>query len=118
MRHLLQVAVVWSVFVASACISVGDALLTIRGRLVMPGGSAEKCRLTLSLATQGTPQPSEYYSRTIGVGFSENFTVEPAVKDYRVVINCPGYEIVERTVQSTRSVARIDLEEIMLVRSK
>lgn len=106
---------------AAACINpmVGDALLTIRGHLaVQEARAALRCDLRLSPIGEDTPEPIDYYRRTVGLDFSENFTVEPAVKEYRVSIACPGHDVVERVVQSTRSEARIDLGSIAPVPKK
>jgi hypothetical protein len=112
MRQLLQVAAVSLALAASGCITVGDAVLRIKGRLVIPEAPALKCNLELSPVGEKVPEPRAYYVRPIEAEFSANFTVEPAVREYRVAIVCPGYETVERIVRSTRSEARIELGSI------
>ncbi len=95
MRQVLQVA-------------LASWVLGATGQLVLPGGTGTSCALTLLLSESKT-SPS-YYSRTIRPGaFKVDFTIEPAVRDYRLRLDCPGYEVIERSVRSNRAETRVDL---------
>ncbi len=110
MRQLLQVALVAWFLSLVACTSmvVGDAVLGAQGKLVLPEGTAASCTLALSLEESQT-SPA-YYSRTIRPGaFRVDFTIEPAVRDYRLKLECPGHEVIERAVRSNRAETRVDL---------
>jgi len=72
----------------------------------------------ISLLGEDPPQPRAYYVRAIGVEFSESFTIEPAVRKYRVTIACPGYETIERVIQSTRSLTRVEVGTVVLAQKK
>lgn len=118
-KVLQQVAFGLLTLILTGCTSmvVGDALLTIRGRLVMSGASAEECNLALSLVNERTAAP--YNSRRIGVEFSVDFTVDPsAAKDYRVTITCPGYEAIEKTIRSAPPETHVDLGTLTLARKQ
>jgi hypothetical protein len=119
MHQLLHVTLLLFGLGAIGCTSmvVGDALITVKGRLVIPEAATARCNLGLS--PMETKTTSSYYSRLIGIDyFEEDFTVAPAVKDYRVTITCPDYEPIERIVRSTRAETHIDLGTVTPTRTK
>lgn len=86
---------------------VGDALLTVRGTLVLAEGNSARCTLSLSPLEDKTPQ--FYNSRSIKAEYYEDFTVAPTRRDYRLRIDCPGYVAIVRTVESIPPVTRIEM---------
>jgi hypothetical protein len=74
MHKLLQVVIVLMLtLVGCRSVVVGDALLTIKGRLVLSGTSSQKCTLGLSLIDEKTAAP--YDSRFIGSEYFVDFAV-------------------------------------------
>jgi hypothetical protein len=113
MHRLLQVTLLLVASVCAGCVSVGDGLLTVRGRLSGPNSEAG-CSLTLALAREAEARP--YNTRAIKQEFFEDFTVAPSSRNYRITIGCPGYTPVQKVVHSTGSITRVDLGTIVLSR--
>lgn len=113
MYLLLQVGLLLVFFTLVGCIAVGDGLLTVRGKLSGPSPEA-RCSLTLTLAREAEARP--FHTRTIRQEFSENLTVAPRSRDYRITVTCPGYAPVQEVVHSTGSITKVDLGTIVLSR--
>jgi len=118
MHRVLQVIVASLTLIASSCITVGDSSLVVEGHLVPTDARVIKCNLELSLLEDGPLQPRAYYVRTINMDFSESFTIEPAVRRYRIAIACPSYEAIEKVIQSSRSLTRVEIGAVALVPQK
>lgn len=112
MHRMLQV-VPLILLALAGCIAVGDGLLTIQGKLSTPD-SPSGCSLQLALSEE--TEARSYNTRPIKQEFFEDFTVAPTPRDYRIMVSCPGYKPVEKTVRSTGSVTRVDLGAVALTR--
>jgi hypothetical protein len=93
---------------------VGDALLAVKGRLMLPELSSTSC--TLSVLPIDEKAAKFYNSRTIKLEFFEDFAVAPTPRDYRLTINCSGYGAIEKTIRSTPPETHIDLGAVTLVK--
>lgn len=109
MYRMLQVMSVLFGLGMSGCagLVVGDALFTVKGRLVLPDLSSSSCILSLYPIEEKAPK--FYHSRTIKVEFFESFAVAPTPRDYRLTITCSGYNAIEKTVRSTPPETHIEL---------
>lgn len=117
MHRVLQVVFVPAILIAGGCIIIGDNGLVVEGRLVATAGRTAKCSLEVS-RPDGPLATRAYYVRAIEMDFSESFTIEPAVRPYRVAITCPGYETIERVVWATSGLTRVEIGTVALVQKR
>jgi hypothetical protein len=101
------------ILIAGGCVTVGDNGLVVEGHLTATDTRELKCNL--EVARPGDPLPTpDYYVRAIGADFSESFSIEPAIRRYRVAITCPGYETIERIVWAISGLTRVEVGTVAL----